>query len=103
MKNELREIMNAALAAAEPGRTIRRSLSVEDGCVKAGGETFKPRRVFVLAVGKAAGPMARASGEVLREVLSGGLCVIKEGHEEPPEYFEAIVAFHPGPAQRGGR
>jgi glycerate 2-kinase len=100
MKNELREIMNAALAAAEPGRTIRRSLSVEDGCVKAGEETFKPRRVFVLAVGKAAGPMARASGEVLGEVLSGGLCVIKEGHEEPTEYFETIVASHPEPDER---
>src|ERR671916_264650 len=100
MKNELREIMNAALAAAEPGRTIRRSLSVEDGCVKAGEETFKPRRVFVLAVGKAAGPMARASGEALGEVLSGGLCVIKEGHEEPTEYFETIVASHPEPDER---
>src|SRR4028119_188769 len=101
MKKALREIMNAALAAAEPGRTIRRFLSVEDGRVKAGEETFEPRRVCVLAVGKAAGPMARASGEVLGEVLSGGLCVVKEGHEEPPEYFETIVASHPEPDERG--
>ena len=103
MEKELREILDAALAAAEPGRTIRRFLSVEDGCVRAGDETFQPRRVFVLAVGKAAGPMSRAAGEVLGEALSGGLCVVKEGHEEPPEHFEAVVASHPEPDERSVR
>ena len=100
MDKELRAILNAALAAAEPGRTIRRFLSVEDGHVKAGEETFEPGRVFVLAVGKAAGPMARAAGEVLGEALSGGLCVIKAGHEEPPELFETVAASHPEPDER---
>src|SRR5919107_535557 len=104
MKKELRNILNAALAAAEPGRTIRRFLSVENGRVKVGEETFEPRRVFVLAVGKAAGPMSRAAGEVLEDAaLGGGLCVVKEGHEEPTEYFETIVASHPEPDERSVR
>jgi glycerate 2-kinase len=104
MKQELRNILNAALAAAEPGRTIRRFLSVENGRIKAGEETFEPRRVFVLAVGKAAGPMSRAAGEVLEDAaLGGGLCVVKEGHEEPTEYFETIVASHPEPDERSVR
>jgi glycerate 2-kinase len=103
MKDELREILDAALAAAEPGRTVRRFLSVEDGRVRVGDKVFEPRRVFVLAVGKAAGPMARAAGEVLGEALSGGLCVVKAGSEEPPEPFDTVAASHPEPDERSVR
>jgi glycerate 2-kinase len=100
MKDELGKILDAALAAADPGRTVHRFLSMEDERVRVGNEVFEPRCVFVLAVGKAAGPMARATGEVLGEALSGGLCVIKAGHEEPPEPFETVAASHPEPDER---
>src|ERR671917_142540 len=63
MQRDLKEILDTALAAAEPGKTVRRFLSTEGGCVRVGDESFEPERVFVLAVGKASGPMARAAGE----------------------------------------
>src|SRR5918998_2776834 len=97
MERDLKEILDAALAAAEPGKTVRRFLSTEGGCVRVGDESFEPGRVFVLAVVKASGPMARATGEVLGEALSDGLCVIKDGYEEPPSPFETVVAGHPEP------
>ncbi len=97
MEAELMEILAAALAAAEPGRTVRRFLSVEGEHVGGGDESFEPQRVFALAVGKGSGAMARAVGEVLGEALSGGLCVVKTGHEEPPSPFETIAAGHPEP------
>jgi glycerate 2-kinase len=97
MEEKLREILDTALAAAEPGRTVHRFLSMEDGRVRVGEESFEPRRVFVLAVGKGSGAMARAAGEVLGEALSDGLCVVKGGHEEPPSPFEAVAAGHPEP------
>ncbi|MDQ4062597.1 MAG: glycerate kinase [Actinomycetota bacterium] len=97
MKRDLREILDTALAAAEPGRTIRRFLSMEDGRVQVGEESFEAERVFALAVGKASGPMARTAGEILGETLSGGLCVVKDGNEEPPAPFEIIAAGHPEP------
>src|ERR687897_1000882 len=97
MERDLKEILDTALAAAEPGKTVRRFLSTEGGCVRVGDDSFEPGRVFVLAVGKASGPMARATGEILGEALSDGLCVIKDGHEEPPEPFETVVAGHPEP------
>ncbi len=100
MKKELGEILDAALAAAEPGRTVRQFLSMEDGRVEVGDEIFESRRVFVLAVGKAAGPMTQAAGEILGEALGGGLCVIKAGHQEPPEPFETVAASHPEPDER---
>jgi glycerate 2-kinase len=97
MDEELREILDAALAAAEPGRTVSRFLGFEGGHVRVGDESFEPQRVFALAVGKASGPMARAAKEILGEVLDGGLCVIKDGHEEAPPPFETVVAEHPEP------
>jgi glycerate 2-kinase len=97
MERDLKKILDAALTAAEPGKTVRRFLSAEGGRVRVGDESFEPERVFVLAVGKASGPMAQAAGEALGEALSGGLCVIKGGHEEPSEPFEIVVAGHPEP------
>jgi len=103
MKSDLNEILNAALAAAEPGRTIWRFLSAEDGRVQVGEESFEAERVFALAVGKASGPMARATGEILGEALSGGLCVVKDGNEEPPAPFEIVAAGHPEPDEGSAR
>src|SRR5918911_443313 len=103
MKKELKEILAAALAAAEPGRTVRQFLSIEDRRISVGEESFEPRRVLALAIGKASGAMARAAGEVLGETLSGGLCVIKTGHEEPPPTFETLVASHPEPDEKSTR
>jgi hydroxypyruvate reductase len=97
VKVALKEILDAALAAAQPGRTMRRFLGVEDGRVIVGDEIFEPRRVFVLAVGKASGAMARAAGEILGDALDSGLCVVKGGHEEPSSSFEAVAAGHPEP------
>ena len=103
VQGELREILDAALVAAEPGRAMRHFLSAEDGRVQVGDEPFEPRRVFVLAVGKASGAMARVARQILGEALDGGLCVIKRGHEEPPPPFETVLAGHPEPDEGSTR
>ena len=103
MEEDLRQILGAALAAAEPGRCVRRFLSAEGGAVGVGDKSFQPRRVFVLAVGKAAGAMAEAAGEILGEKISGGLCVVKAGHGEAPPPFENVAASHPEPDERSVR
>lgn len=101
MENDLREILAAGLAAAEPGRAVRRSLAVEDGGIVAGKRRFETRRVFVLAAGKAAGAMARAADELLGERVSGGLVVTKDVHDGGPEGFETVFSSHPEPDERG--
>ena len=97
MRGDLEEILDAALAAAGPTATVHRFLGAEHGRVRVGDESFEAERVFALAVGKASGAMARAAREALGETLSGGLCVTKEGHDEPPSPFETIIAGHPEP------
>jgi hydroxypyruvate reductase len=97
MNKDLKKIQEAALAAAEPGKTVRRVLSASKGRVEVGEESFEPQRVFALAIGKASGAMARAVSEILGDALDGGLCVTKAGHEEPPPPFETVVGGHPEP------
>ncbi|MDQ3911484.1 MAG: glycerate kinase [Actinomycetota bacterium] len=97
MEADLKEILDEALAAAEPGKTVHQVLSAQDSRVEVGEESFEPQRIFALAVGKASGPMAQAVSDILGEALTGGLCVVKGGHEEPPPPFETVVAGHPEP------
>jgi hydroxypyruvate reductase len=101
MEEDLRAILAASLAAADPAEAVRRSVRLEGGAVVAGDERFEADRVFVLAAGKAAGAMARAAEELLGERLEGGLIVTKHGNEASSEKLEVVFAAHPEPDERG--
>jgi glycerate 2-kinase len=101
MEEDLREILSAGLAAADPRAAVLRSLRVEGSTIFAGDERFEAERVFVLAAGKAAGAMARAAEELFGELLAGGLVVTKEGHETSSGRLETFFAAHPEPDERG--
>lgn len=101
MRRELEGILAAALEAGDPGEAVRRYLKVEDGKILAGDATFEPRRVFVLAAGKAACAMAGAAEDLLGDSISGGLVVTKDGNEKPLQRIEVVVSSHPEPDERG--
>ncbi len=101
MQGDLREILAAGLAAADPADAVRRSLGVEGGSVSVDGRAFEARSVSIVAAGKAAGPMARAAVEVLGGKISGGIVVTKDDHEPGPEVLETVFASHPEPDERG--
>jgi glycerate 2-kinase len=101
MKEHLREIFSAGLAAADPKEAVLRSLRLEGSSVIGGRESFEADRIFVLAAGKAAGAMAQAAEELLGERLAGGLVVTKYGHEASSEKLETIFAAHPEPDESG--
>ena len=102
MKDDLRDILSASIAAADPYDAVTRYLQVEGDRISAGGEGgFEPERVFVLSAGKAAGPMARAADELLGNRIAEGLVVTKDDHEAGPDGFETFYASHPEPDERG--
>jgi glycerate 2-kinase len=101
MEEQLRDILSAGLAAADPKEAVLRSVRLEENTIFAGGERFEAERVFVLAAGKAAGAMAQAAEELLGDRLAGGLVVTKYGHEVGPGRLETIFAAHPEPDERG--
>jgi glycerate 2-kinase len=100
MDENLREILSAGLAAADPKEAVLRSVRVEGNSILADDGRFEAERVFVLAAGKAAGAMARAAEELLGDRIAGGLIVTKAGNEASSELLEVVFATHPEPDER---
>jgi hydroxypyruvate reductase len=78
-------ILAAALEAADPAAAVRRFLRRDGGLLMVGDRAYDLAdydRVFIVGAGKAGGPMARATAEVLGDRLAGGVVVVKEGHSE---------------------
>ena len=101
MQEHLREILSAGLEAADPSKAVQRFVRVEDGAAFAGDTHFSAERVFVVAVGKAAGAMAEAAEELFGDRIAGGVVVTKDDHKPGPERLETMYASHPTPDQRG--
>jgi hydroxypyruvate reductase len=101
LEEDLRAILSASLAAADPEEAVLRAVRLEGDAILAGGERFKADRVFVLAAGKAAGAMARAAEQLFGRRIKGGLIVTKHGNEASSERLETLFAAHPEPDEKG--
>ena len=89
-------IWRAALAAAEPGRLVRRALGRLEAAVAA-----VRGRVVVLGCGKAGAAMARAVEDALGERVAEGFVVVKDGYTSPTRRITVAEAGHPVPDARG--
>lgn len=101
MREDLKEIFSAGIAAADPYHAVMRYLEVEGDHISAGDKSFTAERIVVLAAGKAAGPMARAAYELVGDRIANGLVVTKDGHEPVLENLKTLYASHPEPDERG--
>ena len=93
-------LIGAALQAAEPDTAVRRFLRLDDGQLLAGDFAFAldGGRVFVVSIGKAAVPMAKAVVAVLGEDLADGIILTKKGAEVDQELGLPILeGGHPVP------
>jgi len=95
-------IFREALVAADPHRLVRRRLKLRAGVLEAAGVRHRlgRGRVAIVAVGKAAVPMARAAEEVLGDRLTVGLAV-STAAQGPLERVGLRTASHPVPDARG--
>lgn len=88
LRRDAEAIARAAIAAVRPEAAVRRALA---GC------SF-PGRVYLVAVGKAAWPMAHAALACLPQPPAAGLVVTKYGHVvHPLPGIECREAGHPVP------
>ncbi len=105
MKKEfLKNVFRAALAAVEPGSAVKRSLTIEDGQMRAGQEQFDLAgfdRMLVVGAGKAAARMAAAAEEVLGDRISGGMIVVPYGSAGFLQLIDQVEASHPVPDAAG--
>lgn len=91
----LLQLYSAATAAAAPGPALRarlQQLNLDPG-----------RRIWILALGKAALPMAATAVQVLSTTshdLAGGLVVAPEGDQSPHPRLDLVLGDHPEPGPR---
>lgn len=97
-----RAILEAALAAADPHRLVKRQLRVRGGVLEVAGLRHRlgRGRVVVIAAGKAAVAMARAAEDALGRHLDAGLAV-STASEGPLARVRLRSASHPVPDARG--
>ena len=114
LRRDMALIREAALKAVDPFAAVLRHLHLEGGLLRVGTATLpltvpaagSARRVFVLAVGKAAVPMTAAACQVLGDIPIEGVVVTKYGHVasyELPSTLEVVEAGHPVPDAAGVR
>lgn len=93
-------VMQAALAAVEPGEAVRRALRRDGETLTVGDRTYDLDaydRIIVVGAGKASAPMAAAAEEVLGERVTDGLVVVKHGHTHETRTVLLREASHPIP------
>ncbi|GIW11787.1 MAG: hydroxypyruvate reductase [Dehalococcoidia bacterium] len=102
----LRSVVQAALAAVEPGAAIRRALAVRRGALTVGGLLLPLRafrRVLIVGAGKAAAPMAAAVADLVAERPVEGLVIVPHGYRAPTGPVALREAGHPLPDEAGLR
>ncbi|MEM7153385.1 MAG: DUF4147 domain-containing protein [Myxococcota bacterium] len=99
-------VLEAALAAVDPGACVRRALRVEADAIESGRHRMALRddaRVWLIAVGKAAEAMTRAAVPPLGARLAEGLVVAKHPSDEVLDSrgrITTVVGAHPVPDER---
>src|SRR5215217_6051763 len=93
-----------ALAAVDAVRAVTAHLEMSPGCLQVDGQLVPvDGRLFVVAVGKAAGGMASGAATVCGDAIAAGIVLTKDGHlaEPAPHAFDSFEAAHPIPDVRG--
>jgi glycerate 2-kinase len=105
LRRDALDIAKAALSSADAGSAVRRHLQVIRLTLRVGSLSLPLQnfeRVFLLAVGKAAGSMADAVVEILGERLTAGLLITKQGHATSRSgQIRSIESAHPVPDNAG--
>jgi glycerate 2-kinase len=105
LRRDALAILRTGLNAVDAGNAVRRHLSLSQGRLRAATTAIALNefdRVFLVAAGKAAVPMASAASEVLGRALTGGIAVTKYGHAgRALRHLTVIAAGHPIPDEHG--
>ena len=106
VRQTVRAIVDAALAAVEPEAAVRGHLSVGEGKIVGGDVTFpleEVDRVVVVGAGKAGVPMSCAVEAVLGDMVHSGNVVVPHGQGADLETIRIHEAGHPVPDHPGVR
>lgn len=101
---KLVDILDHALQAADPYRAARNLLHLNGTTLRVGHLQYdlsERGAIYLLGMGKATFPIARAIEDVLGDRLSQGLIIVKDGQPGALHRVDLRRASHPLPDQRG--
>ncbi len=105
LRRDANAIAQAALRAADAGNAVRRHVQRRGSMLRVARRKLALAnfdRVFILAVGKAAGSMAAVLEELIEGYLTAGLLVTKHGHPSSKSpRMTSLAAAHPVPDESG--
>ena len=104
IKQQLIDIFNSALSAADPYDAVNKTLKIEGDKLYAGKTTFNLsdfNRIIVIGAGKGTAPMAQAVEDILRDRIDDGVIIVKYGHTRPLQKIRQVEASHPLPDEAG--
>lgn len=95
------QIRTAVLSAGDPYRAIQRHLDFSGGSLTARSFSFSPYdsgRIYLIAIGKAAGAMTEAVLDILGpQIHAGVVTFLDEPNEDFPPQLKTIKTGHPLP------
>lgn len=111
------QLIDAALAAANPATAVKRHLQRDGRLLTIGSEQIDlaQGRVFLISVGKAAVPMARAAADILGDLIASAILVTKRTTRDwsleiadsfyrlPPPALRLFLSGHPLPDEESVR
>jgi glycerate-2-kinase len=100
------EIVNKAIASADPFSAMRRRLRLEEEHFRVGTQGFdlsEVGNIIVVGGGKASGAMAEVLEEILEDRITGGVVNVPEGTASKyrARKIELVEAGHPLPTEAG--
>jgi len=98
------DIIEHALQAVDPYRATRELVHLEGDILSVGYLNFdlsKRGDIYLLGMGKATFPIAKAMEEILGERITEGLIIVKEGQKGDLKRVKVREASHPLPDSRG--
>jgi len=106
LRQDAREIFNAALTAADAAKAVSRHLKLAGDAIDIAGRPYSLRsfkRLFVIGAGKGSALMCRALVELIGDWLYGGTIIAKYGYAVAMKKIAIIEAGHPIPDENGLR
>ncbi len=93
------ELMKHAIEAVDPYRCVKNSLDCDEKnkALLINSKRFQFEDLYVISIGKAACPMAKAVEEIFGDMIEAGVAVTKAGYKLPLGSIEVIEAGHPIP------
>jgi len=97
------DLFESGFEAIDPKRCVSEALSLDGERLSVGSAEYNlsDRRVWTIAIGKAAVPMSEAVSERLGPALVEGIAVTRYGHGGDVDGVRVLEAGHPIPDEKG--